>query len=134
MLAITNNIDSAEANVEPCKLAIKAFLACVPYTQVNFQVQEQRDFIMQKVFEALRSSEIDIKETAMQSLVEIGRQEYQLMGGYLEEISRLSQDKVFNDESRVGCQAIEFWTTIAEVEHVRSQRQQTINNFIMTVR
>ena len=56
----------------------------------------------------------------MQSLVEIGRQEYQLMGGYLEEISRLSQDKVFNDESRVGCQAIEFWTTIAEVEHVRS--------------
>ena len=46
MLAITNNIDSAEANVEPCKLAIKAFLACVPYTQVNFQVQEQRDFIM----------------------------------------------------------------------------------------
>ena len=120
--------------MEPCKLAIKAFLACVPYTQVNFQVQEQRDFIMQKVFEALRSSEIDIKETAMQSLVEIGRQEYQLMGGYLEEISRLSQDKVFNDESRVGCQAIEFWTTIAEVEHVRSQRQQTINNFIMTVR
>ena len=56
------------------------------------------------------------------------------MGGYLEEISRLSQDKVFNDESRVGCQAIEFWTTIAEVEYVRSQRQQTINNFIMTVR
>ena len=55
------------------------------------------------MFEALRSSEVDIKETAMQSLVDIGRQEYLLMGAYLEEISRISQDKVFNDDSRVGC-------------------------------
>lgn len=51
--------------------------------------------------------------------MDIGRQEYLLMGAYLEEISRISQDKVFNDDSRVGCQAIEFWTTIAEVEYTR---------------
>ena len=66
--------------------------------------------------------------------MDIGRQEYLLMGAYLEEISRISQDKVFNDDSRVGCQAIEFWTTIAEVEYTRLSRQQTINNFVMTVR
>lgn len=74
MLALTNNISKDEANGEACKLAIKALLNSIPYTTANFQVDAERDFIMSKIFdEALQSTNVAIRETAMQCLVEIGR-------------------------------------------------------------
>lgn len=73
MLALTNNIDSTQPEQGPCKLAVKALLHTVPYTQANFQVDAERDFLMQKVFDALQCADADIRENAMQSLVEIGR-------------------------------------------------------------
>ena len=54
MLALTNNIDSKSEQQEPCKLAVKALLYSIPYTQDNFQKQEERDFIMTKVLDALQ--------------------------------------------------------------------------------
>jgi importin subunit beta-1 len=51
ILALTNNI-SAEGPLEPTKLSIRALLYSVPYTKPNFRVQQERDFIMQKVFTA----------------------------------------------------------------------------------
>ena len=53
MLALTNNIDSTQPEQGPCKLAVKALLHTIPYTQANFQVAEEREFIMKKVFDAL---------------------------------------------------------------------------------
>ena len=40
MMALTNNISKDEANVEACRLAIKALLNSIPYTAANFQVNE----------------------------------------------------------------------------------------------
>lgn len=45
-------------------------------------VAQERDFIMQKVFEALENKDQEIREVAMQCLVEIGRQEYQYVEHY----------------------------------------------------
>lgn len=36
MEALTNNISKIEANVEPCRLAVKALLNSVPFMQANF--------------------------------------------------------------------------------------------------
>lgn len=42
---------------------------------------------MAKIFdEALQSTNVTIRETAMQCLVEIGRLEYNMIGGYIEKI------------------------------------------------
>ena len=51
ILALTNNITD-EGPIEPSKLSIKALLYSIPYTSPNFKVQQERDFIMQKVFTA----------------------------------------------------------------------------------
>ena len=65
MLALTSNIDSTQEQQAPCKLAVKALLHSIPYTQANFQVQEEREFIMKKVFDALQCKDVDIREFAM---------------------------------------------------------------------
>lgn len=73
MLALTNNISNQEELNDPCKLAIKALLHSIPYTASNFEVPAERDFIMNKIFEALENKQVDVRENAMQCLVEIGR-------------------------------------------------------------
>ena len=73
MLALTNNISNDDAFTAPCKLAVKALLHSVPYTSANFEVPVERDFIMGKIFEALENKNAEIRESAMQFLVEVGR-------------------------------------------------------------
>jgi len=59
ILALTNNIiDSGP--VEPSKLSIKALLYSIPFTSPNFKVQNERDFIMQKVFLACSIADDEI--------------------------------------------------------------------------
>jgi len=79
---------------------------------------------MAKIFdEAMQSSNVIIRETAMQCLVEIGRQEYNMLGGYIERICQVTSHVAKSDTSEVGSQGIEFWTTIAEVEIARLEKQ-----------
>jgi len=46
MLALTNNIGKAAELAPLCKLAMKALLHCIPYMSQNFQVEAERNFIM----------------------------------------------------------------------------------------
>jgi len=82
LLALTNNISAEDSAESPCKLAIKALLYSVPYATQNFQVAQERDFIMNKVFEALTAKNETIRENAMQCLVEFGKQEYESIEFY----------------------------------------------------
>jgi len=59
ILALTNNIKT-DGPIEPMKLAIKALLYSIPYTRPNFQVAQERDYIMQRVFEACAAPDEEI--------------------------------------------------------------------------
>ena len=132
MLALTNNISADAAQNQPCKLAITALFNAIDYTSSNFQVEGERDHIMNKIFEALKSQDVTIREKAMMCLVSVGVQEYESVGKYLEAISKLTEQTVANDESSVGAQAMEFWTSLAEEEYNRIQKNGQINNYIMS--
>jgi len=58
----------------------------------------------------------------MQCLVEIARQEYELIQSYMDRLWQVTSQSAKNDQAEVGQQAIEFWTTIAEVEHSRVKK------------
>lgn len=122
MLALTNNISTDEQFTAPCKLAIKALYHSIPYTAANFEVPVERDFIMGKIFEALENKNDSIRETAMQCLVEVGRQEYNYVTHYFQKIAEVTSKAAMHDESKVGAQGIEFWTTIAEEELQRERK------------
>jgi hypothetical protein len=91
MTALTQNISKDPANEEGCRLAIKALYHSIPYATQNFKIAEQRDFIMQRILdEALQSANATIRETAMQCLVEIGRQEYNELAPYIERLMQVT--------------------------------------------
>jgi bacterioferritin (cytochrome b1) len=45
----------------------------LPLASQNFKVQQERDYIMSRIFEAFKNQEEEIHIIAMQSLVEIAR-------------------------------------------------------------
>lgn len=71
---------------------------------------------MEKLFEALTIQEEETRVVAMQTLVEIGRQEYESVQYYFEKICQVTAYIAKNDDEKVGAQAIEFWTSLAEEE------------------
>lgn len=56
------------------------------------------------------------------------------MSHYLQKISEVTGRAATQDEEKVGCQGIEFWTTVAEVEATRIERGASVNNYIATVK
>jgi importin subunit beta-1 len=85
VVALTTSIDKDEASapnsqgLPATKLAVKALLHSLPYATQNFKVENERNFIMQKVFDAIFVSDVNIRENAMQVLVELARQEYEAL-------------------------------------------------------
>ena len=58
---------------------------------------------MTKVLDALQCQDSDIREYAMQSLVEIARQEYDQMMNYLQKIYEVTERAAVHDDAKVGC-------------------------------
>jgi hypothetical protein len=56
---------------------VKAFFQALPFASQNFKVQQERDYIMARLFDAFKVQDDDVQIIAMQTLVEIARQEYE---------------------------------------------------------
>ena len=79
IIALINNIhgNPGPDQLEPCRVATKALSISIPFASQNFKVQNERDYIMNKLFEACESSgDEDIIDCSLQSLREISIQEY----------------------------------------------------------
>jgi hypothetical protein len=55
---------------------VKAFFQALPFAHQNFQVHQEREYIVNKIFESFTVDDEDIKNISMQTLVEIAREEY----------------------------------------------------------
>ena len=74
--AFIDNISNEPTLVEPTKLAIKALPNSIPYAKKNFQVEAERNMIMEKIFVASSIQDEEIQENALQSLREVASNEY----------------------------------------------------------
>jgi hypothetical protein len=81
---------------------------------------------MGKLFEACKASDEDVRVTAMQVLVETARQEYESIEYYFTKICEVTANAAKNDDEKVGAQALEFWTSLAEEEI----RRRTVNGLM----
>lgn len=66
----------------------------------------------------------------MQTLVEIGRQEYDCVEFYFQKIAEVTAITAKSDSEKVGAQGIEFWTSLAEEEMRRKKIGGNVKNYI----
>ena len=94
--AVLQNIIPSQ--LELSQISMKAFQRAAPFTQRNFAIPQQKEFIMKALLDAGASfDDEDILDALMQSLVEIARQNYDYLSDYLNSISSLCT-KLINSE------------------------------------
>lgn len=83
IVALTTTISKEEGNGFPATIiASKALLRSIAFAGQNFLVQNERDFIMAKIFESLEIGEVQVREAAMQTLVELVHLQYEYIQFY----------------------------------------------------
>lgn len=66
----------------------------------------------------------------MQTLVELCHLQYDFIELYYQKIAYITALAANKDESAVGLQGIEFWTTLTEVEIEREKKGQATKQYI----
>mmetsp|Transcript_1717 Transcript_1717/g.2367 ORF Transcript_1717/g.2367 Transcript_1717/m.2367 type:complete len:866 (-) Transcript_1717:571-3168(-) len=96
--------------------AAKALFNSLAFTQKNMERKEERDTIMQTVCEATQAQDARVRGAAFECIACIASEYYDKLGDYIQTIFELTFNTIKNDEEDVAKGAMEFWSTLAEVE------------------
>jgi len=93
-----------------------AFFNALEFIKGNFEKKQERDYIMKVVCSCTQHSDVRVRKAAVECLVKIAYLFYSHVGSYMEAIFKITGKAAKSDQEEVALQAIEFWTTIAELE------------------
>lgn len=116
--ALINNL-TPETDLEIISLAIVAFLNFLVYSKKNMEIPNERDVILNVIFNCIGHHNIDIRVYAVQCLVEISRLYYDQLDSHIEKIINLTEFHMRNDDEKVSIQAYEFWCSLSDEEVMR---------------
>jgi importin subunit beta-1 len=144
LTAIVNGISTGQ-NDEIKFAAIKALRDSLKFAEENFGRDQERDMILQQVLGATQYKppnvqgldvSLEIRKTAFECCAIICDRYYSQLTTYIESMWRNSVQAIQNDDEQIGLQALEVWTTIAEVEYEMMEEYDEQNaclNLIKTI-
>lgn len=97
--------------------ATNALLNSLEFTKHNFDVDNERNYIMQVVCESTQSTNPQIRVAALQCLVKIMSLYYNYMETYMKQaLFAITLDAMKDSIPEVALQGIEFWSTVCDEE------------------
>lgn len=119
-IAIGMSIDNIDIRIA----AVNALLNTLEFAEKNFNKENERNYIMKLVTEACVSQSPDLRRVGLQCLVKIANNYYEILPQYIKYIFETTTNIARNDEESVALQAIEFWTTVSEVESLIKDEEE----------
>ncbi|XP_067934180.1 importin subunit beta-1-like [Watersipora subatra] len=117
LTAIVHGMKKEEPSDYVRLAATNALLNSLEFTKANFEVESERNFIMQVVCEATQSTDIQVKTAALQCLVKIMSLHYTQMENYMgQALFAISIEAMKSDHDEIALQGIEFWSTVCDEE------------------
>mmetsp|Transcript_41446 Transcript_41446/g.110904 ORF Transcript_41446/g.110904 Transcript_41446/m.110904 type:complete len:733 (-) Transcript_41446:53-2251(-) len=108
----------AEEQDQNVKLAaVKALNNALEFASRNFEVDTERDYIMQVICEACSQGTEEVKEYAYQCLSRIAELYYVRLPLYIQAILEMTLSAIQKEADSVARQAINFWTIVCDVEY-----------------
>ncbi|XP_076631507.1 importin subunit beta Fs(2)Ket isoform X1 [Colletes latitarsis] len=97
--------------------ATSALYNSLEFTKGNFEIESERNFIMEVVCEATQSLNTQVKVAALQCLVKIMSLYYQYMEPYMAPaLFPITLEAMKSDIDEVALQGIEFWSNVSDEE------------------
>lgn len=115
LTAVAQGMRDADNNI---KLeATRAFYHAVVLAHKNFSSENERNFIMQVVVEACKSTGSEaVQAVAFECLVQIATEYYQFISAYMPVIAELTLHTIRTSTEKVAMPALEFWSTVCDEE------------------
>lgn len=117
LIAIVQGAQSSESSIIVRKTALNALINSLEFIESNFSREGERNYIMQVVCEASTSDDKELQALSFAALAKIMSLYYDFMGIYMEKaLYSLTVNGMKSSDDRVACNAVEFWSTVCEVE------------------
>eukprot|EP00529_Nitzschia_sp_RCC80_P000240 CAMPEP_0113495280 /NCGR_PEP_ID=MMETSP0014_2-20120614/29532_1 /TAXON_ID=2857 /ORGANISM="Nitzschia sp." /LENGTH=864 /DNA_ID=CAMNT_0000389181 /DNA_START=9 /DNA_END=2603 /DNA_ORIENTATION=- /assembly_acc=CAM_ASM_000159 len=113
--AIVTGIDTKNAN-ETRLSAAKALKNSLYFASNNMEKPQECDAIMQSLCEATRANDERIRIAAWEGIVQVAVLYYNKLQNFMTTLYELSVATIKSDKEDVAKSAIEFWTSLCEVE------------------
>mmetsp|Transcript_44947 Transcript_44947/g.50819 ORF Transcript_44947/g.50819 Transcript_44947/m.50819 type:complete len:876 (+) Transcript_44947:94-2721(+) len=86
------------------------------FAEKNMEKKEERSAIMDSLMEATRCEDMNVRIVAYEGIVQVAVLYYPKLQEYMTTIYQLSTTTIKEDNEEVSKSAIEFWTSLCEVE------------------
>lgn len=106
----------ADRDDEIRKAAVTALCNSLHFTEKNFEIEDERNAIMQVVCEATQCSDVNVRIKAFECIATIADLYYGKLQTYMDVIFQLTSVAIKTDDQLVGQKAIEFWSTVCDTE------------------
>ncbi|KAF9813282.1 hypothetical protein IEO21_05666 [Rhodonia placenta] len=117
LTAVIHGARKEEPSPEVQLAAIHALLNSLEFVRENFDREGERNYIMQVVCEATQCQSVPVQVGAFECLVRIMSLYYDKMGFYMERaLFGLTVMGMKHSEETIALQAVEFWSTVCEIE------------------
>ncbi|EMD35060.1 hypothetical protein CERSUDRAFT_116561 [Gelatoporia subvermispora B] len=117
LTAVIHGARKEEPSPEVQLAAIHALLNSLEFVRDNFDREGERNYIMQVVCEATQNPSVPVQVGSFECLVRIMTLYYEKMGFYMERaLFGLTVMGMKHSEESIALQAIEFWSTVCEIE------------------
>lgn len=98
------------------RAAVGAMCNSLHFTEKNFEIEGERNAIMQVVCEATQCTDIRVRVKAFECIATVAGLYYTKLQQYMDALFNLTAGAIKGDDEKVGLQAIEFWSTICDTE------------------
>jgi importin subunit beta-1 len=113
--AIVDGISAARPN-RMRQAAAGALKNSLMFAESNMEKQEERGAIMTALMEATRCDDANVRIVAYDGIVQIAVLYYAKLQEYMTNLYQLTTNTIKQDSEEVAKAAIEFWTSLCEVE------------------
>ncbi|KAG2444792.1 hypothetical protein HXX76_001535 [Chlamydomonas incerta] len=119
---------------EPRLAAIHALTNAIHLAKNNFEVENERSYLMQVVCQGTQATSEQMRVAAFQCLQNIADNYYPKLQAYMTELYGMTTKAIKEDTDEVATQAIEFWSTVAEyeLELLDDGKDDECKNFIVS--
>eukprot|EP01087_Luapelamoeba_hula_P015927 TRINITY_DN482_c0_g1_i1.p1 TRINITY_DN482_c0_g1~~TRINITY_DN482_c0_g1_i1.p1 ORF type:complete len:853 (-),score=130.53 TRINITY_DN482_c0_g1_i1:37-2595(-) len=141
LTAVIQGMRKDESSIDVRLAGANALLNALEFVRANFDKELERNYIMQVVCEATQATDSKMRVAAFECLVRIASLYYDKLSTWMQNIFNITLEAIRKDEDAVAQQAIEFWSTICDVEidilveidecaNMKVQPPRTCQNFI----
>ena len=124
LTAIAASMMAAEESNEIKIIAIKAFKNSIKFAKKNFEVQQEREFILRLILTGCQSVQEEIRIESYRLLIESVSHYYDFIGPHLIDLASITFQTIKADSSKVALLAFEVWNIVGDCELERKENPQ----------